>query len=46
MSWCIKDAETGTVIHGGMTYNEALLFREKCHNSDSYLIEKEPEEMQ
>lgn len=43
MSWCVKDAETGEVAHGGMSYHEALFFREKCANSDAYIIESETE---
>jgi uncharacterized 2Fe-2S/4Fe-4S cluster protein (DUF4445 family) len=41
ISYCIIDAETGEIVHGGMTYNEAIHFREKLFNSAAYVIQEE-----
>lgn len=39
MSYRIRNRETGEIMHSGLSYYEADVFREKCCNSDQYLIE-------
>lgn len=41
MSYRILDAETGEIIHGGLTYAEAESFREQCPDPSLFVFEDE-----